>query len=159
VEANANGGAGASDADGKRHPHVAPFGSGSVAHANVIKLKMDGAIDKLEGATTPTGFSVRVPNRRSLEAAAPLAAKDGRIAAMHVSNEANGAELGVSFKDGVPGFQVRAKGDVLEILLALPPGAPEETAEAPSPRHPETAANSKHKKHHKLVRAHTDETR
>jgi hypothetical protein len=139
---------------------VAPFGNGPVSHANVLRLKMDGPIEKLEGASTPTGFSVRVPNRRSLEPAAPLAMRDGRIASMHISNEANGADLGVSFKDGVPGYLVRAKGDVLEILLAPVPGserATEEAADAPSEQtHPEhhsesTAASGKKHKHHKLV--------
>jgi hypothetical protein len=37
---------------------------------------------------------------------------------MRVTNEANGAELSVTFKDGVPNYQVRAKGDTLEIVLA-----------------------------------------
>jgi hypothetical protein len=103
------------------HPkplHVTPFGSGSVAHGNLIHIKMDGTIEKIEGASTPTGFTVVIPNRRSLEAAAPLVARDGRIASMRVTNEAHGAELAVTFKDGVPNYQVRAKGDTLEIVLA-----------------------------------------
>jgi hypothetical protein len=98
--------------------HVAPFGNGAVAHGNLLHIKMDGSIDKIEGASTPTGFTVVIPNRRSLEAAAPLAARDGRIASMRVTNEPNGAELAVTFKDGVPNYQVRAKGDTLEIILA-----------------------------------------
>ncbi len=107
------------DSHGHKKPlHVTPFGTGAVGHANVLHLKMDGVIEKIEGATTPTGFSVVIPDRRSLEAAAPLAARDSRIAAIRVTNEANGAELAVSFKDGVPNYQVRAKGDSLEILLA-----------------------------------------
>jgi hypothetical protein len=65
---------------------------------------------------------VVVPNRRSLEAAAPLASRDNRIGTIHVANDPGGAELSVVFKDGVPNYQVRAKGDTLEILLA-PPGA------------------------------------
>jgi hypothetical protein len=104
---------------GHRRPtHVTPFGNGPVGHANVLRLKMDGSIEKIEGATTPTGFNVVIPDRRSLEAAAPLASRDGRIAAIRVTNEASGAELAVSFKDGVPNYQVRARGDSLEILLA-----------------------------------------
>jgi len=102
----------------KKPPHVTPFGNGPVGHANVLHLKMDGSIEKIEGATTPTGFTVVIPDRRSLEAAAPLAARDARIASIRVTNEANGAELAVTFKDGVPNYQVRAKGDSLEILLA-----------------------------------------
>jgi hypothetical protein len=98
--------------------HVVPFGNGPVAHGNLLHIKMDGAIEKVEGASTPTGFTVVIPNRRSLEAAAPLVARDGRIASMRVTNEAHGAELAVTFKDGVPNYQVRAKGDTLEIALA-----------------------------------------
>jgi hypothetical protein len=98
--------------------HVAPFGNGPIAHGNLLHIKMDGAIEKIEGASTPTGFTVVIPNRRSLEAAAPLAARDGRIASMRVTNETHGAELAVTFKDGVPNYQVRAKGDTLEIVLA-----------------------------------------
>jgi hypothetical protein len=97
---------------------VAPFGSGLVTHGNVLRIKMDGVIEKIEGASSPMGFTVVVPNRRSLEAAAPLAARDSRIGSIRVSNETHGAELTVSFKDGVPNYQVRAKGDTLELVLA-----------------------------------------
>src|SRR5262249_5234290 len=107
---------------GRRAVHVRPFGNGSVAHGNVLHLKVDGTIEKLEGAGQPTGVTVVVPHRRSLEAAAPLASRDSRIGSIHVSNDSGGAELSVVFKDGVPNYQVRAKGDVLEIVLA-PPGA------------------------------------
>ena len=119
------------DSHGHKKPlHVTPFGNGPVAHANILRLKMDGVIEKIEGATTPTGFNVVIPDRRSLEAAAPLATKDGRIAAIRVTNEANGAELAVSFKDGVPSYQVRARGDSLEILLA-PQGKVTDVEDAP----------------------------
>jgi hypothetical protein len=104
--------------------HVIPFGNGAVAHGNVLRLKMDGAIEKIQGATQPTGFTVAVPDRRSLEAAGPLAARDSRIASIKVTNDGAGAELAVAFKDGVPNYQVRAKGDTLEIVLAPIGGVP-----------------------------------
>src|SRR6185503_20915492 len=97
---------------------------GPVAHGNVLRLKMDGAIEKLQGAAQPTGFTVAVPDRRSLEAAGPLAARDSRIASIKVTNDGAGAELAVAFKDGVPNYQVRAKGDTLEIVLAQIGGVP-----------------------------------
>lgn len=102
----------------KKHVHVAPFGNGPVHHANVLRLKMDGQIDSIEGAQQPTGFVVKLPGRKSLEAAAPLAARDSRIAAIKVSNDAAGAELTVAFRDGVPNYQVSARGDTLVIALA-----------------------------------------
>ncbi|WP_394844570.1 PilZ domain-containing protein [Pendulispora brunnea] len=97
---------------------VAPFSNGTVNHGNVLRLRMDGAIEKINGAAQPTGFTVVVPSRRSLEAAAPLAARDGRIASIKVVNDPAGAELSVTFKDGVPNYVVRAKGETLEIVLA-----------------------------------------
>lgn len=104
----------------KKHARVTPFGNGAVHHANVLHLKMDGPIDSIEGAQQPTGFTVKIPGRKSLEAAGPLSARDERIAAIKVSNESAGAELTVSFKDGVPHYLVGAKGDVLVISLAAP---------------------------------------
>lgn len=102
----------------KKHIHVAPFSNGPVHHANVMRLKMDGPIESIEGAAQPTGFVVKLPGRKSLEAAAPLAARDSRIAAIKVSNDAAGAELTVAFRDGVPNYQVSARGDTLVIALA-----------------------------------------
>jgi hypothetical protein len=120
LESGASPSATSDDADRGHHKpiHVAPFGNGAVTHGNVLRIKMDGVIEKIEGASLPTGFTVVVPNRRSLEAAAPLAARDSRIGSIRVTNEAHGAELTVAFKDGVPNYQVRAKGDTLELVLA-----------------------------------------
>ncbi len=113
---------GTEGADGQGHKKhrlvVAPFTNGPVSHGNVLKLKMDGPIEKIQGASQPTGFTIVIPNRRSLEAAGPLAARDARIGSIRVTNDGNGAELSVAFKDGVPNYLVRAKGDVLEIALA-----------------------------------------
>lgn len=132
---------------------VPPFGNGPVAHGNVIRLKMDGAIDKIQGAHQPNGFTVVVPSRRSLEAAGPLAARDGRIASMHVTNEGAGAELSVSFKDGVPNYQVRAHGDTLEIALA-PAGTVASTKPAHGDKHPTAKAKHDKKKHDGSTPAH-----
>ena len=115
--------------DHKKHSRVTPFGNGPVHHGNLLHLKMDGDIGAIEGAQLPTGFTVKIPGRKSLEAAGPLSARDTRIAAIKVSNESAGAELTVSFKDGVPNYLVSAKGDVLVISLAAPAakGEPDKT--------------------------------
>jgi hypothetical protein len=112
----------------KKHARLVPFGNGPVHHGNVLHLKMDGPVESIEGAQQPTGFTVKAPGRKSLEAAAPLAARDSRIAAIKVSNESTGAELNVTFKDGVPNYQVSAKGDTL--VIALAPAGPLETTVA-----------------------------
>jgi hypothetical protein len=96
-----------------------PFVNGSVgSHPNVIKIKMDGPIEGIQGAPQPTGFTIVIPNRKTAEPATSLAEKDPRISSVNVSNEAGGAEFSVSFKDGVPPYMVRAHGDTLEMVLA-----------------------------------------
>jgi hypothetical protein len=105
----------------RKHGKPAPFGNGPVHHGNVLRLKMDGVIDAIEGAQQPTGFAVKIPGRKSLESAGPLASRDSRIASVKVANDPAGAELTLAFKDGVPNYRVSGKGDMLVIALA-PPG-------------------------------------
>jgi hypothetical protein len=145
VEATGLPAAGGSD---KHHHvgHVPPFGNGPVAHGPVLRLKMDGDIDKIEGAAQPTGFTVEIPGRRSLEPAAPLAQRDSRIASIHVANDPGGAQLTLAFRDGVPNYQVRARGDTLEIALA-PVGriVDDDAEEAHASHHTETPTALSHK--------------
>ena len=114
--------------------------NGPVHHGNVLHIKMDGPIEAIEGAQLPTGFTVKVPGHKSVEAAAPLAARDSRIAAIKVENEGAGAVLTVAFKDGVPNYQVTAHGDRLSIALA-PLGSLDETMA----KKDEKGAKAKHK--------------
>jgi hypothetical protein len=104
---------------------------------------MDGPIESIEGAQEPTGFAVKIPGRHAAEAAAPLAARDSRIAAIKVSNGPAGAELVVTFKDGVPNYKVSAKGETLVIGLA-----PEGPLEPPVAKKDEKGGQSTtHAKH------------
>jgi hypothetical protein len=105
---------------------------------------MDGAIARIQGASQPTGFTVVLPGRKSLDSAGPLAAKDPRIAAIRIANEPAGAELTVTFKDGVPNYAVRAKGDTLEMVLAKATGPADKSADA-KPSH--GTQGKRHKKH------------
>ncbi len=132
----------------KKHARVAPFGNGPVHHGNVLRLKMDDPIESIEGAQQPTGFTVKIPGRKALEAAAPLAARDSRIAAIKVANDSAGAELAVTFKDGVPNYQVSARGDTLVIALA-PAGSLEETMAKKGEKGGKAAKHGKHGKHGK----------
>jgi hypothetical protein len=107
---------GGSDDDGDKSK-VAPFGHGKVSHATHLRLKTDGEITAIHGARTPTGFTVTLPGRRSMDSGSALATKDSRIASVHVSNGSKGSELTFQFKDGVPSYLVRAKGHDLQISL------------------------------------------
>jgi len=127
----------------RKHGKVTPFGNGPVHHGNLLHLKMDGPIESIEGAQQPTGFAVKLPGRKSLEAAGPLAARDTRIAAIKVTNDTAGAELTLAFKDGVPNYQVRARGDTLVIALSQP-GSPDKTV---AKNDPKGARAGKHTRH------------
>ena len=124
---------------------VEPFGNGPVSHGNVLHVKMDGAIEKIEGAATPNGFTVVIPGRKSIDAAGPLAQRDERIASIKMTNEADSAELNVAFRDGVPNYQVRAHGSTLEIALA-PVGTLAEAKHAAKERRHNGSTHHKHGK-------------
>jgi len=102
--------------DAKGNPN--PFGTTTVKKGTKMVLKLDGPASEIKGMNMPNGFVVTIPNRKSLEAAGPLAAKDPRIGSAKVVNQPGGAELTIAFKDSPPAFQVKAKGDTLEIVLA-----------------------------------------
>ena len=129
--------------------HVAPFSNGPVAHGNILRLKMDGPIEKIEGDAQATGFTVVLPGRKSIEPAAPLASHDGRIASIRVTNDNGGAELTLAFKDGVPNYLVRTRAkeaDVLEIVLA-PNGTHADRTDRP-PVRPVSTGTRRHHRHH-----------
>ncbi|WP_437692266.1 PilZ domain-containing protein [Sorangium sp. So ce176] len=93
------------------------WGQGTVRNPVVLKLKMDGPIDELNGASGAMGFTVSLPERRALSSGSGLARKDKRIASVRVVNTAHGAEITLQFKDGVPAYKAKARGDRLEISL------------------------------------------
>ncbi|WP_437562305.1 PilZ domain-containing protein [Sorangium sp. So ce542] len=93
------------------------WGQGSVRNPIVLKLKMDGPIEELNGAAGAMGFTVSLPDRRALSSGSGLARKDKRIASVRVVNTAHGAEITLQFKDGVPAYKAKARGDRLEIAL------------------------------------------
>jgi len=105
------------DGDSTKYSKVAPFGHGKVSHATTLRMKTDGDITAIHGARTPTGFTVTLPGRRSMESGPSLAGRDPRIASVHVSNGSKGSELTFQFKDGVPPYLVSARGHDLQIAL------------------------------------------
>ena len=127
-----------------------PFGHGNVTGGKVLKFKMDGNIGRIQGASQPTGFTVVIPQRKSLTSGPAAMKQDKRIAQMKVANDPGGAEVNVTFKDGVPPYLVRANKDVLEVVLGAPSAEDKKnggTAEAPSKKHGSKKA-SHGKKHH-----------
>ncbi|WP_437839418.1 PilZ domain-containing protein [Sorangium sp. So ce1153] len=115
------GGPGEEDAaeadDGDEQASPREWGQGVVRNPIVLKLKMDGPVEELNGAAGAMGFTVSLPDRRALSSGSGLARKDKRIASVRVVNTAHGAEITLQFKDGVPAYKAKARGDRLEISL------------------------------------------
>ncbi|WP_165374022.1 MULTISPECIES: PilZ domain-containing protein [Sorangium] len=105
------------EADEDEREGLKEWGHGSVRSPIVLKLKMDGPIKELNGAAGAMGFTVSLPDRRALSSGSGLAQKDKRIASVRVVNTPHGAEITLQFKDGVPAYKAKARGDRLEISL------------------------------------------
>lgn len=119
------------------------WGQGTVKNPVVLKLKMDGAIEALNGASGPMGFTVSLPDRRSLSSGSDLARKDKRIASLRVVNTPQGAEVTVQFKDGVPAYLAKANGNRLEIALGNEEGHKKVAAKSKKGKKPAKDEKSK----------------
>ena len=135
-EANERAAASQDDGDDRTHKKVQAFVHGKVTHPLTFRLKTDGEVTALHGARTPTGFTVAVPGRKAVESLQALAARDHRIASVHVNNGAKGTEISVQFKDGVPPYAIRAKGSDIQIALGRAEEG-EKSEHADHPDHPE----------------------
>jgi hypothetical protein len=93
------------------------WGEGNVRSPTTLRVKLDGDIEGFNGAKGAMGFTVVLPGRRILSSSGELQKKDKRIATFQIVNKPNAAELTIQFKDGVPAYLARAKGDKLEIML------------------------------------------
>jgi PilZ domain len=146
-------GADDSEAETPTRAKPQPFGHGNVTHGTVLHLKMDGNIERIQGAMQPTGFTVVVPKRRALTSAGAISKQDKRIGQTKLINDVNGSELSITFKDGVPPYVVRAKKDILEVVLGNAPGddkgdaANVEAKHAPHAVHRRHDTKHGHKKH------------
>ncbi len=101
----------AAQGDGKQ------FGHGSVRSPITLKIKTDGDIGTVNGAAGAMGFTISLPGRRAKSAASELMRKDKRIASLNIVNNPTGAEISIQFKDGVPAYMAKAKGNRLDIAL------------------------------------------
>ncbi len=126
---------------------VKPWGRGNVHTPTIHRIRLDGAGGALQGAINPTGFTVVIPGRKAMETGKSIAARDKRIAAVRTRNSSSGTQIAFQFKDGVPGYRVRLRKDMVEFLISAPDekkAAAHEAAAAPAH---EKAAPA-HKKHH-----------
>ncbi|WP_437784659.1 PilZ domain-containing protein [Sorangium sp. So ce1097] len=111
------GGPGDEDDEDDEQEGPKEWGRGTVRNPVVLNLKMDGPIGELDGAAGAMGFTVSLPDRRALSSGSGLARKDKRLASVRVVNTPHGAEITLQFKDGVPAYKAKARGDRLEIAI------------------------------------------
>lgn len=104
-----------------RPEDVPPWGRGRMHLPTIHRLRLDGPGDAIQGAAEPTGFTIVVPGRKVMEAAAGIARRDDRIARVRATNTAAGAQVSFRFKDSVPGYRVRLRRDYIEFLVSAPP--------------------------------------
>jgi PilZ domain len=101
-----------------RAPTPAPFGELEVPNGRVFSLRMNGPITSLEGVAFENGFTVKVPGRNPIDPARPIASAHRAVKRALFMNQGKYAELTIEFLPGfAPHYQVRAKGDALEITL------------------------------------------
>jgi len=93
------------------------FGHGSVRSPITLKIKTDGDIETVNGAAGAMGFTISLPGRRVKSSASELMRKDKRIASLNIVNNPTGAEISIQFKDGVPAYMAKSKGNRLDIAL------------------------------------------
>ena len=83
-------------------PILKEWGAGDVRRPVVLRIRTDGPIARLTGASGGSGFTIVLPERRALSSEADLLRKDKRLASVKVINSSRGSEITLQFRDGVP---------------------------------------------------------
>ncbi len=94
------------------------WGVGSVNNPTVLRLKMDGPIEGISGSETATGFTIVVPNRKSVSSAAGLSRKHKRLDSVNVVNYPDRAEITLRFDGQVPAYTAKISGRRLIIEIS-----------------------------------------
>jgi hypothetical protein len=104
-------------------PILKEWGAGDVRRPVMLRVRTDGPISRLTGASGDSGFTIVLPDRRSLSSETDLLRKDKRLASVKVVNGSRGSEITLQFRDSVPAYLAKIKGDKLEIALGREPRA------------------------------------
>ena len=98
------------------------------------------------GAEGATGFTLVVPNRKSVSSAAGLGRKDKRIDSVNVVNFPDRCEITVHFKGDVPPYLAKAQDKTLLIEVGAGKGKAEASEDGDDGDDTKLASNKKHKK-------------
>ncbi len=112
----------------KRPEDVAPFGRGRMHLPTISRLRLDAPGGELRGVADANGFTVLVPGRKLMEEGGAIAKRDTRIARLRTTNTPGGAQVRLTFRDGVPPYRVRLRRDFVELLISAPEAKPTKAA-------------------------------
>ncbi len=130
-----------------RPQDVGPWGHGRVHRPTIHRLRLDGPGSAIQGAISPTGFTVVIPGRKVMENGRAIARRDKRIARVRTSNTAGGAQISFKFRDGVPGYRVRLRHDYVEFLISAPRKSSTSSTKSHHKTHHHHSKKSRH--HHR----------
>ncbi len=99
---------------------VTPWGRGRVRLPIIHRVRLDAPGGALQGAISPTGFTVIVPGRKAMQSANGIAKRDKRILSVKSANTAQGAQFTFKFRGPIPGYRVRLRKDTVQFLISSP---------------------------------------
>ncbi len=96
------------------------WGKGRLHLPTIYRIRLDGPGKMLKGSLSATGFSVVIPDRKTVENGDAIARGDERIARVATANGGEGARISFRFRDGVPPYRVRLRKDFVEFSISAP---------------------------------------
>lgn len=99
---------------------VAPWGRGKLHLPTVYELGLSAPGAGLEGTVEANGFSVFVPDRKASTDTLAITRRDPRIVRVVTENTKDGARIRFRFRDAVPAYKVRLRGETIQFLISAP---------------------------------------
>ena len=107
-----------SDGSASKPEDVAPWGKGKMRDPVIYRVKLDGPGTAIQGRTFSKGFSVIIPNRKTLESPKGYVKQDARFELVSAANAEFGVKILWRFKDEIPGYRVRLRKNTVEFLIS-----------------------------------------
>lgn len=108
----------------RKNSAAKPFQHGRLHLPIIHRIRLDQEGEALAGTRTPTGFSVLVPERKTMENGKVIAKRDDRIVKVETKNTAQGAKITFTFRKTIPPYKVRLKQDFVEFFISAPEKKP-----------------------------------
>ncbi|MEZ4286969.1 MAG: PilZ domain-containing protein [Polyangiales bacterium] len=94
------------------------FGYENVPNADKWVLEMSNVVERIEGTSNSSGFSVNIPNALSHTRAGPIAASHPLVSTAMIMNYGDHSELSLTFEPTAnPSYRVTAVGSTIEVVV------------------------------------------